>query len=117
MVADRQSDFIPDAGDVIWLNFDPQAGREQAGRRPAVVISPKGYNHLSGLALVCPVTSKVKGYPFEVRIPGGLAVAGVVLADQIRCLDWGERRAALLGRVPEGVLAEIRAKLVPLLGE
>jgi len=108
--------FVPDAGDLVWLTFDPQKGREQAGRRPALVLSPAAYNAKSSLALVCPVTSRVKGYPFEVLLPAGLAVSGVVLADHIKSLDWKERHAELAGRVPAQVLDEIRARLAPLLG-
>ncbi len=80
--------YTPDRGDVVWLWFSPQAGHEQSGRRPAVVLSPAAYNGKVGLALVCPVTSQVKGYPFEVVMPAGLAVNGVALADQLKSLDW-----------------------------
>lgn len=83
--------FVPDADDLVWLTFDPQKGREQAGRRPALVLSPAAYNAKSSLALVCPVTSRVKGYPFEVPLPAGLAVSGVVLADHIKSLDVNRR--------------------------
>ena len=76
-------EWIPNAGDLVWLTFNPQAGREQAGRRPAVVLSPEQYNRRSGLALVCPITSHVKGYPFEVELPPGLSVSGVILADHL----------------------------------
>jgi mRNA interferase MazF len=107
---------VPDAGDLIWLTFDPQRGREQSGRRPALVLSPAAYNAKTDLALVCPVTSQVKGYPFEVPLPPGLPVAGVVLADHMKSLDWKERRAEAAGRVPEEVLSEVRARLAPLLG-
>src|SRR2546425_1274360 len=79
---------VPDAGDLVWLSFDPQAGHEQSGRRPALVLSPASYNGKSGLALVCPITSRVKGYPFEVSLPEGSKFAGVILADQLRSLDW-----------------------------
>jgi mRNA interferase MazF len=96
--------------------FDPQAGREQAGRRPALVLSPFLYNSRSGLALVCPITSKVKGHSFEVALPAGLAVAGVVLADHVKSLDWKARRATRAGRVPEEVLGDVLAKLTALLG-
>ncbi len=80
--------YILQQGDIIWINFTPQVGREQAGRRPAIVISPIKYNRRVGLALVCPITTKVKGYPFEVILPSGLAVSGVILADQVKSLDW-----------------------------
>ena len=88
------SDYAPARGDVVWMHFDPQAGREQAGRQPALVLSPEAYNRRVGLALCCPITSQVKGYPFEVSLPAGLDVAGVVLADQLKSLDWRRRRAA-----------------------
>lgn len=117
MVARARSPYVPEAGDVIWLNFDPQAGREQAGRRPSVVLSPREYNRRTSLALVCPVTTRVKGYPFEVPLPTGMAISGVVLADQVRSLDWEDRQAALVARVPEATLAEIRARLRPLMGD
>ncbi|MEO7794845.1 MAG: endoribonuclease MazF [Thermoanaerobaculia bacterium] len=108
--------YSPDRGDIVWISFDPQAGHEQAGRRPAVVISPRAYNSRVGLALLCPVTSQVKGYPFEVDVPPGLAVAGVVLADQIKSLDWRARKAELAGKLPAKLLAELLAKLATLVG-
>lgn len=79
--------YVPDTGDLIWLDFNPQAGREQAGRRPVVVLSPRAYNHKSNLAIVCPITSQVKGYPFEVSVPEGLPIGGVILADHLKSLD------------------------------
>jgi mRNA interferase MazF len=96
---------------VVWLRFDPQAGHEQAGVRPALVISPTSYNGRVGLALFCPITSRVKGYPFEVALPPGLTVRGVVLADQIKSLDWRVRRARRAGSVPAGILDETVAKI------
>jgi mRNA interferase MazF len=110
------ADYVPDSGDLIWLTFDPQAGHEQAGRRPALVLSPKVYNRKSGLALVCPMTNEAKGYPFEVTVPGGHGVTGVILADHVRSLDWKARRAAELGPCPIEVLNEVLARLAPLLG-
>lgn len=106
----------PERGDVVWLSFSPQAGREQAGRRPALVLSPAPFNDRVGLALVCPVTSRVKGYPFEVALRGVSDVAGVVLVDQLRSLDWRARRAEPAGRAPAAVMAEVVARLRPLLG-
>jgi mRNA interferase MazF len=103
--------YSPARGDVVWLAFDPQAGREQTGRRPALVISPQAYNDKAGLALVCPVTSQVKGYPFEVGLPAGLPVSGVVLADQVKSLDWQARRADFLCRLPDEVTAEVLEKI------
>jgi mRNA interferase MazF len=98
---------VPDRGDLVWLEFDPQAGHEQAGRRPAVVLSPKIYNERTGLMLCCPITSKVKGYPFEVLLPNGLKIGGAVLADQLRNLDWKARNADLIERVPDTTIADI----------
>jgi mRNA interferase MazF len=106
----------PDAGDLVWLNFTPQAGREQAGRRPALVLSPRAYNSKVGLCLVCPVTQHPKGYPFEVLLPGKLAVTGVVLADHLRSADWRERQCARIGALAPSVMDEVRSKLRPLLG-
>jgi mRNA interferase MazF len=108
--------FVPDAGDFVWLTFDPQAGREQAGRRPALVLSPKTYNAKSGLALVCPLTSQAKGYPFEVAVTAGHGASGVILADHVKSVDWKARRAEKLGRCPTEAIDEARAKLAPLLG-
>jgi mRNA interferase MazF len=107
--------FVPDRGDVVWLTFNPQAGHEQAGRRPAVVLSPATYNGKVGLGLFCPVTSQVKGYPFEVAVPPRLKVSGVVLADQVHSLDWRARNAELIGRLPAAVVAEVVKKAATLL--
>ena len=108
--------FVPDTGDFVWLTFDPQAGREQAGRRPALVLSPKLYNAKSGLALACPVTNQAKGYPFEVVVPAGRGTTGVILADHLKSVDWKARHAEPLGRCTDEVIDEVRAKLAPLLG-
>jgi mRNA interferase MazF len=108
--------FVPDAGDLIWLTFDPQAGHEQAGRRPALVLSPKPYNQKAGLALVCPVTNQIKGYPFEVPVPAGCGVKGVILADHVKSVDWKTRQAERIGRVQPLALNEVLARLAPLLG-
>ncbi len=108
--------YVPNTGDLIWLTFDPQAGREQSGRRPALVLSPSAYNERSGLALVCPITSRVKGYPFEVPLPETSPVSGVILADHLKSLDWKQRRAKLAGRVPRGTIGEVLGRLAPLLG-
>jgi mRNA interferase MazF len=105
----------PDRGDIVWLNFDPQAGHEQAGRRPAVILSPALYNARSGFALCCPITSQAKGYPFEVVLPTGLPVKGVILADHVKSLDWRARRASYLGRLPDREITEVLAKLNVLL--
>ena len=107
--------YVPDSGDIVWLNFDPQAGHEQAGHRPALVISPASYNGRLGLMLCCPMTTSVKGYPFEVAVPG--KVASVVLADQVKSLDWTVRKARRKGAVDARVLAEVRAKARALIGQ
>jgi mRNA interferase MazF len=107
---------VPDVGDFVWLTFDPQAGHEQRGRRPALVLSPKVYNTKAGLALACPIASHVKGYPFESPIPAGLSVSGAVLCDHIKSLDWKERRAALAGRASDDLVRDVRERLRPLLG-
>ena len=108
--------FVPDAGDLIWLTFDPQAGREQAGRRPELVLSPRSYNQKSGLALLCPITNQIKGYPFEVPLPQGCGASGAILADHLKSVDWTAHRAAKIGRIPPPTLDEVLAKLAPLLG-
>jgi mRNA interferase MazF len=108
--------FVPDAGDFVWLTSDPKAGREQAGRRPALVLSPKIYNAKSGVALACPVTNQVKGYPFEVAVPAGRGATGVILADRLKSIDWKARHAEPLGRCTDDVMDEVRARLAPLLG-
>jgi mRNA interferase MazF len=107
--------YIPGRGDLVWLEFTPQTGSEQAGRRPALVISPKSYNGKVGLGLFCPSTSRVKGYPFEVRLPEGSGVDGVVLADQLKSLDWRARKAKLIEHASPDVLAMVTARLLPLL--
>ena len=105
----------PDRGDLVWLDFSPQAGREQAGRRPALVLSPREYHRRTPYAIVCPITSRVKGYPFEVELPPGLAVAGAVLADQIKSVDRHARRIEVAGRAPENVVTEVTLRATALL--
>jgi len=107
---------VPDAGDIVWLTFNPQVGREQAGRRPALVLSSAQYNRKSGLALVCSITSQVKGYPFEVELPPGLPVTGAILADHVKSLDWRARSAEPAGRIPKDVLHDVLDRLAALLG-
>jgi mRNA interferase MazF len=115
--ATRSSEpYCPDADDFIWLDFDPQAGREQRGRRPALVLSPRSYNHASELCVVCPVTNQQKGYPFEVVLPDGFAVGGVVLSDHLKSLSWNSRRSAFIARAPAAISQETRAKVRALLG-
>jgi mRNA interferase MazF len=108
-------DYVPDRGDAIWITLNPQEGHEQAGRRPAIVLTVKAYNEKSGLAICCPITNQTKGYPYEVAIPDGLGVTGVVLADQVRSLDWRERRAELIVALPIEVISDVREKLHTLL--
>ena len=106
--------YVPEAGDIVWLQFSPHAGHEQAGPRPALVLSPARYNSRSGLMICCPMTTRVKGYPFEVAIAGDMA--GVVLADQVKSLDWRARKARRKARAAPEELAEVRAKLRALIG-
>lgn len=107
--------WVPERGDAIWLDFDPQAGREQSGRRPAVVLSPAGYNSRSGLALVCPITSRIKGYPFETLVPKELPLTGAILSDHLRSLDWQSRRAEFICRLPDPVILDVLAKVRALI--
>lgn len=106
--------YTPDTGDIVWLEFDPQAGHEQAGHRPALVLSPARYNGLRGMMICCPMTSRIKGYPFEVVI--GENPPSVVLADQIKSLDWRARRAVFKGKASAAVVAKVRALLDALIG-
>lgn len=106
--------YVPRRGDVVWISLSPQAGGEQAGRRPALVLSPDAYNAKVGLALLCPITNQVKSYPFEVGLPSGLPIAGVVLSDHVRSLDWRARKAELVCRLPLHTTAEVLAKLQTL---
>ena len=112
----RSSEYVPDRGDIVWITLNPQTGHEQAGRRPALVLSPAAYNGKVGLAIMCPLTSQAKGYPFEVQVPEGLGVSGVILCDQVRSLDWRERRAELIGSLPQMKVDEVLRKLGTLLG-
>lgn len=109
------AEFVPDRGDVLWLQLGPTAGHEQSGRRPAIVLSPASYNAKTGLALMCPITSKAKGYPFEVAMPNEGEVHGVILADQVRSVDWRSRRSSFATTVPAGVSLAVAAKLRALL--
>jgi mRNA interferase MazF len=102
-------------GDFIWIEFDPTKGHEQRGRRPAVVLSPRAYNERTGLCVACPITGAAKGYPFEVPIPSGQAVTGVVLADQVRCVSWTERNAGLAGRAQSDLLDDVRERIAALI--
>lgn len=107
-------DYVPQLGDIVWLDFDPQAGHEQAGHRPALVLTPERYNRLRGMMICCPLTTRIKGYPFEVLMPGDPPSA--ILADQLKNLDWRAGRAWRKGRVPPAVLEEVQAKIRALLG-
>jgi len=102
---------IPERGDIIWLDFNPQKGREQAGRRPAIVLSPSSYNQKTSLAVCCPITSNIKGYPFEVKLPDGLKVQGAILSDHLKNLDWRQRRAEIIDKVSDTVLEQITSKI------
>jgi mRNA interferase MazF len=106
--------FVPERGDVVWLQLNPQSGHEQTGHRPALVLSPREYNKRVGLALLCPITSKVKGYPFEVAV-NVKGIKGVILSDQVKSLDWRSREARWVARVSEDILAEVMAKLHTLI--
>ena len=107
--------YCPARGDIVWLDFNPQAGHEQRGQRPALVLSPESYNRKVGLSLLCPITSQVKGYPFEVPVPAGLNVSGVILSDQVRSLDWRARDTRFACRVPATTIREVMEKLETLL--
>jgi len=109
--------YIPQCGDVVWITLTPQAGHEQAGRRPAVVLSPEDYNRKTGLAILCPITSQIKSYPFEVLLPAGLPVAGAILSDQVKNLDWRARNAELICTLPTETISEVLRKLVTLFSQ
>ncbi len=115
MVSSRS--YVPKCGDVVWITLNPQAGHEQTGRRPAVVLSPKSYNSKTELAILCPITSQIKGYPFEVLIPEGLPAAGAILSDQVKSLDWRARDAELICTLPTETVSEILQKLFTLLSQ
>ncbi len=107
--------YEPERGDIVWLDFNPQTGHEQAGRRPALVLSPKEYNQKVGLAIFCPITSKVKNYPFVVALPDNLKVKGAILSDQVRSFDWELRKAKFICKLPNAQLEEVKQKLSALL--
>jgi mRNA interferase MazF len=106
----------PDAGDLVWLNFNPQAGHEQAGHRPALVLSPRAYHERTAFAVVCPITSDLTPYPFKVGLPEGLPLGGAVLADQVKSIDRSARQLKVAGAVPRSILVEVQARLAALLG-
>jgi mRNA interferase MazF len=107
--------YVPERGDVVWMTFGPQAGHEQSGRRPGVVMSSFIYNGKTGMALCCPITSQIKGYPFEVLVPAGLKISGAILADHIRNIDWKVRHAEYLCKLPDKALEEVAEKILSLL--
>ena len=107
--------YVPKRGDLVWITLNPQAGHEQAGRRPAVVLSPQPYNEKVGLAILCPITNQIKGYPFEVVIPPDLSITGAILSDQVKSLDWRTRNAELIGVLPPKTISEVLQKISLLL--
>lgn len=107
--------YVPDSGDLIWLDFTPQAGREQAGRRPALVLTPRTYNEKTSLAIVCPIASCAKGYPFEVALPAGQRISGVVLADHLKSVDWRQRQAEKAARISRTILEQVLDRISALL--
>ena len=109
------SHYVPQRGDIVWINFTPQAGHEQTGKRPALVISPLMYNKKVGLALFCPITSQIKGYPFEIIIPDGNKIRGVILADQVKSLDYNSRKVQFISKLPSAATEEVLNKLMTLL--
>lgn len=109
--------YVPQRGDAVWITFNPHAGHEQAGRRPAVVLSPAAYNAKVGLAILCPITNRIKGYPFEVLLPVGLPVTGAILSDQVKSLDWRAREAAPICTLPAKTVSEALEKLGTLLSK
>jgi mRNA interferase MazF len=111
----RRGSYVPERGDLIWLDFDPHSGREQAGRRPAIVLSPASYNEKTRLMVACPITSHAKRYPFEVSLPDKLPISGVILADHVKSLDWVGRQAEFIDQVPDDVLADVMERLMTLL--
>lgn len=107
--------YIPTRGDVVWINFNPQAGHEQSGRRPALILSPKNYNSKVGLGILCPITSKRKGYPFEVQIPEGLPISGVILSDQAKSMDWKIRNTEFICKLDNQSVEQVLQRLHTLL--
>jgi mRNA interferase MazF len=110
-VVTENTTYIPERGNIVWLTLTPQAGHEQAGRRPALVLSPSAYNDKVGLAIFCPITSQIKGYPFEVAVPQGLTVCGAILSDQVKSLDWRVRKAEFICKLPDSTLTTVMKRL------
>ncbi|WP_271586375.1 type II toxin-antitoxin system PemK/MazF family toxin [Bradyrhizobium sp. CCBAU 53415] len=115
-MAKKSGDYCPEAGDLIWIDLDPTVGHEQSGRRPAIVVSQHNYNAAAGLCVICPITSRVRGYPFEAALPDDPNIRGVVLADQPRSISWEKRPIAYAGRATDMLLTEVRERLAALLG-
>ncbi|WP_035707392.1 MULTISPECIES: type II toxin-antitoxin system PemK/MazF family toxin [Bradyrhizobium] len=115
-MAKKSGDHCPEAGDLIWIDLDPTVGHEQSGRRPAIVVSQRSYNAAAGLCVICPITSRVRGYPFEAALPDDSNIRGVVLADQPRSISWEKRPIAYAGRATDMLLTEVRERLAALLG-
>ena len=112
----KSGSYVPDRGDLVWLNFTPQTGHEQRGRRPALILSPKIYNEKTSLCICLPITSKVKGYPFDVALPKGLDIEGVILSDQVKNLDFVAREVMHIGKVPHDVLVHVQKNVFALVG-
>lgn len=106
----------PERGDLVYLDFNPQAGHEQAGHRPAIVLSPKNFNQKTGFTICCPITKQKKGYPFEVELPDGLPITGVILTDQVKSLDWKARNLFIKAQAPESVLEDCLDLIQTILG-
>jgi mRNA interferase MazF len=115
-LATKSGDYCPEAGDLVWIDLDPTLGHEQSGRRPAIVLSPRVYNAAAGLCVICPITSRVRDYPFEAMLPESAGIRGVVLADQPRSISWEKRPIKHAGHVPDAVLTEVRERLAALFG-
>jgi len=114
-LATKSGDYCPDAGDLIWIDLDPTRGHEQSGHRPAIVLTSRLYNERSGLCIICPITSRARGYPFEVAIPPSHAISGIVLVDQVRSLFWEKRYIKIAGMAAVGLIDEVRERLAVLL--
>ncbi len=112
----KSGDYVPDRGDIVWLNFTPQTGHEQRGKRPALILSPKIYNEKTSLCLCLPITSKVKGYPFEVPLAKDLEVTGVILSDQVKNLDYVARKVSYICEAPHDVLVHVQKNVLALMG-
>jgi mRNA interferase MazF len=114
-LATKSGDYCPEAGDLVWIDLNPTLGHEQSGHRPAIVLTPRQYNVRSGLCIICPITSRARGYPFEVPIPDGHGISGTILVDQIRSVSWEERYVKISGAAAVNLLDEVRERLAALL--